>query len=215
MKHSYNRPTVEINNWLVSKEDIKRIYDFICERLGLKNIEIELETEPGNNRTYQDYPELEKDLPSLEVNKEIVSKIMLLERVVDKNDNLNFKQIWLEATFQPYAGARFYVLAGDRDGKYKDWVAGTYEQMGKLGESFEVRDKEVIAILKKQYKSVVFDPNKKITDAIKEQVKNKDKKSLAETNSNRKSWWENTWIQLLFVFGAIAGLVGLIFLFRK
>lgn len=211
MKYEYNRPSVKINNWLVSKEDIKRVYDFICERLYLKKMEINLETESGNNRTYEDYSELEKDLPRLEVNKETVSKIMMVERITNKNNYLEFKQLWMDLGFGAYPEATFHVIAGDRNGKYKDWIAGTYEQMEKLKELFEVHDEKIISMLKKEYKPIIFDPDKKIASVIKEKINSKEGKP---TIINKK-WWERTWVQLIFLLGAIAGIIGLLFVFRK
>lgn len=215
MKYEYIRPELQISNWLVKTGDIKRLHDFFCERLQFKKVEINLETQSGDNRTYEDYPEFEKDVPRLEANKEIVSAIRIIERFVDKDDYLKYKQMWIDISFYPQANTSFHVIAGDRNGKFKDWIAGTYEQMKKLKALFEISDEKFITTLRQEYSPIVFDPKGKIEKKIKDQIGSKEKIALERILARKVKWWERSWVQVVFLMGALAGIVGLLALFKR
>ncbi len=180
MKNQYTRPTINFDNWIVTTENIKRIYDFFLQRFSVKQIEITLETEEGNNRVFENFDEFTSEIPIIEKNKEVIKKIQIIHRVNDIKDFSNtYKQMCITIQFHPYSEASFNIIAGDKDKSNRDWVAGTYEQIQKIKESLMIDDPRIISILKSRFQLVLFDPSGKIENSIKEEIKSKGNKVVA------------------------------------
>src|SRR5260221_12180184 len=104
MKNQYTRPTINFDNWIVTTENIKRIYDFFLQRFSVKQIEITLETEEGNNRVFENFDEFTSEIPIIEKNKEVIKKIQIIHRVNDIKDFSNtYKQMCITIQFHPYS----------------------------------------------------------------------------------------------------------------
>ena len=65
MKNFYARPTLEIQYWLVTKADLKKIYDFFLRRYNILHLEINLETASGNNKTYDSFEEFVNNIDNI------------------------------------------------------------------------------------------------------------------------------------------------------
>lgn len=171
MKYNYQRTPIDITNWLVNQKDIERIVKFFRLRFSVTEVPISLETKSGNNRTYETYEELVIDLPKLNQDKEIVTKIQIMYRSQGEKNYHHFKQSWISIEFKRGYVTNFFLIAGDTDGSYKDWVEGTYSEINKLKNIFEISDSKKINIIKGRYNSgIVFDPDESIKESIEVEI---------------------------------------------
>ena len=184
MKFDYQKPHIEIKNWLVSQKDIERLIRFFKERFSIVDVPISLGTRDGNNRSYDTYEEMVIDLPKLAADNEIVEEIEISYRDIAKDNYHNFKQSWIRIKFGEYGNALFWVIAGDTDGSYKDWVTGTYEEMHKLKDLFEVKDKRVIEKIEEKFETaIVFDPDESISESIESEIEKEKEIATSITTS--------------------------------
>ena len=175
MKFKYDRPSIKIENWVVTLDDLRHVYDFLKDRFGVEQVRIELETREGNNREYDNFKELLADVPRLSTDGEVVTELHISYRAEDKKDWRMFKQAWITLKFGEYSNAYFHIVAGDTDGSYRDWVAGTYEQMKSMAQKFEIKDKRVALKLEsKGHGTVVFDPHEELLSSIKRELERED-----------------------------------------
>lgn len=171
MKYTYDRPVIEIKNWLVSQKDIERIINFFKERFIITNVPISLRTESGNNRTYDTYEEMLFDLPKLATDHEIVQRIEISYGVRDNENYHKFKQSWIVIEFGKYAKVNWFLIGGDTDSSFKDWIIATYEEMNRLKNIFEIKDVDLVKKVETRFQStIVFDPNESIKESIKAEL---------------------------------------------
>jgi len=208
MINKYTRPRLNITYWCVTKEDLYKIYSFFVDRFEDENIPIELQTGSGNDKQYDNFKEFSEDVAKLIEDKESIEEIGIGHRTEDWGER-KAKHIWIRINFdQPEAS--FHIIAEDRDGSYKDWVDGAYEEMRRIVRSFSVDLDFKKALSKKSTKNIIFDYYGTIRDEIKNEPLNKQNE---KTPSEVSRWWERTPIQIIMVLGAIAGIIALILYF--
>lgn len=186
MRYQYKKPRINLNYWIVKSEDIKELYNFFSNRFPNSNIEINLETASGHNRTYENFEEYLKDIPKILADSEKITSISISERNTTKIHI--YKQIWIQINFGEYCDASFHVISGDTDGSYKDWVEGSYAELNKLKRKFEITNKETIQILNKKYNKIIFDPNNEIYTQIKESIKANQR--TTDKITPHKKWYQ-------------------------
>lgn len=147
MKHTYNRPRISVKNWLVTKDDLKKIYDFLIRRYKVPSIEFSLKTTSGNNKIYESFKEFEDDIDNLRTLKENVENIDIGHVFMDlSSDNLNRTHIWMAIDFS-HKEADFHIT-GEGNPEIKDWIDGSFEEMKRIAQSFELEDERMIKLLK-------------------------------------------------------------------
>jgi hypothetical protein len=222
MKNEYNKPTINIKNWLVSKKDIENLHVFFKNRFSTDHIEIKLTLASGNAKTYANFEEFSEDLKKIEEKKEEVSKLEISHRDSGWGDKFNFfKQLYIEIKFRDIwiPRAHIFVAAGDEDCSYKDWVAGTYDELTKMKDVFEITDKKIINILEKSYSStIIFDPNEKIKESINEEIKRQEHQEkpnniiiLKENHKlEKEKWWDRPWFHFIIILSALATIISVV-----
>ncbi len=210
MKHTYNRPVIRVKNWLVTKDDLKKIYDFIIQRYKVPSINISLETISGNNKIYESFKEFEDDIDNLRTLKENVEVIYISHTLHDySSDKSNSTHMWASIRFSD-KGAYFYI-EGAGDSEIKNWIDGSFEEMKRIAESLELEDKRMIKLLKSE-----FGENWAKATVVEDfggEIKNKLESKLKEEVS--KENWYTSWRREIII-GVIVGLiVGLIFILFK
>jgi hypothetical protein len=213
MKYEYKRPTVKINHWFVTKDNIERLHEFFKERFKSDEVSIKLETVSGNNRIYDSFHEFEEDIPKLESDSEIVSEILILDSDRSLEDD-SFKQSWIKIHFKPYCEASFHLIGGDNDNSFKDWIEGTYVEINKFKELFEVDDQKIVNTLDKRNTSIVFDPDGKIRGEIEASLKLVNSKEdinpqKFEVVNNHLFWYQKPLGQIAIgvIIAVIAGII--------
>ncbi len=208
MKHKYKKPTIEIKNWFVSSDHIKRLHEFFTKRFPESDIEISLETESGHTRIYETLDEYYEDLPKLIADSEVVSTIQISER--ESGAMHHYKQAWIDIGFGKYSGAAMHVIGGDTDETNKDWVEGTYTEALKLKDIFEVNDKNVLKYFGVDRSQVVFDPEgTKYNDAKNSREQKEDKPQQVEVVNNQLTWYQKPFGQIVIglIIAVVAGII--------
>ena len=220
-KNHYNKEPINISYWIVTQKDIERIYSFFKERFKEDNFDIKIEVKSGHDKSCENYEEFNEIINQLLKNKEIIENIRIAHR--KEIDYYNFKQVGVSIPFKdkhdkPY----LYIVGGDNDGSYSDWIEATFNKAKKLMESF-LEDNEVI----KQYLdsnklSTILDldgsiKERIINDAKKEESKQTSTVSINTTNltnygqiggegniqefqnntSGQKKWYETFWGRII------------------
>lgn len=210
MRNPYTRPTVEIKNWLITENHLKRVHDFIKDRFGVTTVEIQIIVESGNNKEYSSFKDFSRYLENLKSSKEVINEIIV------SHAEYNFRKskkrhIWLSINLQD-SYARFSILGEDKDGSVKDWIAGSYEEMQKVAKSLEIEDVDFCRELNKEYgrKSILYKGVIMIDldGAVKKEIETKLTKSDPKEISSvmdvhiwNKTWWGE------IIIGLIIGLV--------
>lgn len=156
MKYEYSKPSLEIINWPVTKEDIGRIHDFFRNRFSIQNVEMSLTTTNGITRIYDNYDEFLKDLEKIIKDSEKIEKVNISHSYREDISSNKSKHVWIDINFR-HNKATFYIICGDEDGSYKDWFLGTYDEMLRFADIFSIKDSIHSKIFLKNYPSVVFD----------------------------------------------------------
>lgn len=168
MKYTYDKPTIKVDTWLVSKADLKKLYDFFVGRSLTQRATFELDTASGNNREYDSFEEFANDLDVLLSEKETVSSIRIATS--DSKDDWR-RHGWIQLTFPSTA---FFALVGRAgDTSLKDWIEGTYVEMKKLAEIFRIEDGSLKDLITEKYgdrwnsnASIIFDPNEEVRKSL-------------------------------------------------
>ncbi len=204
MKHKYQKPTISIEYWSVTSDQLKKLYNFFNQRFPKSNIEITLTTTGQHSRICENFKEYLAEVAKIISNNEVVSKIEIIEREGSRTHT--FKQIWIEISFGKHSSATIHVIGGDTDGSYKDWIEGAYAELIKLKEIFELKNDKVVNILNKEYNKIIFDPNGKILEKITKSLEPPEKKGEEQKNTQTQPKW---WQQLLFlvIVGVIVGVI--------
>lgn len=205
MKNDYKKPTIEINHWIVSSDDIEKLYNFFVKRFPKSNIEITLETKEGHTRICETFDEYSKEVPMIMSNHEVISKIKLGERDEVFGKHM-YKQIWIDINFGEYSSASIHIIGGDIDGTYKDWIEGSYAELNKLKESFEITDEKISKILNHNYNKIIFDPDGEIHKKIIESLKPKKDTATDKAEAGEK-WSHFTLKQIIISLLSLAVLL--------
>lgn len=219
MKHTYNRPRISVKNWLVTKDDLKKIYDFIILRYNVPSIKFSLETTSGNNKIYESFKEFEDDIDNLRTLKENVEKIYIGHSLHDdySSDKSNSTHMWASIEFSDKitytdTGASFHIT-GEGDSEIKDWIDGSFEEMKRIAQSLELEDKRMIKLLKSE-----FGENWEKATVVEDfggEIKNKLK--LKEEKPVRINWYRTWWggiiigVIIIVIGGLILNWLGYIF----
>jgi hypothetical protein len=221
MKFKYSRPSVNIRAWLVSKEQLKKVYDFFSRKYNSEGIDFTLETKSGNNRVYDSFAEFENDLDEIKSLKEEVRNISIGG---GDSDNTGRTHSWLAINFND-SSAIFFILGEDnKSGKRKNWIDGTYEEIKRIAHSFEI-ESDIKDLFIKEYgkpesyrimgSNIIEDFWGEKKERLKEIINNKIKESQrVELENSKLRWWEKSWFQAITLVGAVAGIVGLYFIFK-
>lgn len=205
MKHTYNRPTISVKNWLVTKDDLKKIYDFLIRRYKVPSIEFSLETISGNNKIYESFKEFEDDIDNLRALKENVENIHIGHSFSDKS---NHTHIWAEIDFS-YKGLSFHIV-GNGNPEIKDWIDGSFEEMKRIAQSFELEDKRMIKLFKSEFgekwkeTTVVEDFGGEIKNKLESKLK--EEKHLLIKDVSKKNWYTTWWGRI--IIGVIIVVIG-------
>lgn len=207
MKYKYEKPSVKISNWLVTKEDLEKIYNYFLYRFK-KEVYFEVKTTDGESHSYDFFKEFEDDLDKIITNKEKIGKISI---GASSHVGKVRKHAWITIEFEDWVSARFNLLAEDEDGSSKDWVEGTYSDLSKLQQSLEIEDNKFIKRLRNKFPSrwgsdtvVIFDPFSK----IKSEIKNDNPETINQITNNikiQKEWYEKP--AGLLILSVIAGII--------
>lgn len=224
MKNRYNRPEITLDYWIVSMEDLQKIYDFFLSRFKTSRVDIEIDVESGNNKSYKNFRDFLDDIKRIVSLKEQIKSIKIIHseliNIEEKSLHpISSKIIWVEINFV-FDKACFNIVGEDNNGIVRDWIAGTYEEMKRLFSSFRV-DENFIDILKNNYGKkhrngvIVFDYDGEIKNRISNEIKNLNTIKIEEINGKEKSkkrWWEQGWIQLIMLISAFVSIVGFLFI---
>ncbi len=210
MKHTYERPTISVKNWLVTKDDLKKIYDFIIRRYKVPSINFSLENTSGNNKIYESFKEFEDDIDNLRKLKENVESIRISHNFHDySSDKSNSTHMSASIDFSDKQA--YFYIRGEGDSEIKDWIDGSFEEMKRIAQSLELEDKRMIKLLKSEFgenwgKATVVED---FGGEIKNKLESKLKEELSKEN------WYASWRREIII-GVIVGLiVGLIFILLK
>jgi hypothetical protein len=214
MKPTYKRPTIIVKNWLVTKDDLKKINDFLIRRYKVSSIEFSLTTTSGNNKIYESFKEFEDDIDNLRTLKENVESIDMGHNFSDySSDKSNSTNMSASINFSGIGGASFYIR-GEGDSEIKDWIDGSFEEMKRIAQSFELEDKRMIKLLKSEFgenwlKGTVVED---FGGEIKNKLKLKLKKVVSKINWYT-TWWGRIIIGVIIVVigGLILNWLGYIF----
>lgn len=204
MKHEYKKPTIEIRNWFVSSDHIRRLHEFFQKRFPESKIEISLETESGHTRIYETLNEYFEDIPKLLADSEIVSRIDVSER--EGGEMYTYKQAWIDIVFGKYNSATIHVIGGDTDESNKDWVEGTYTEALKLKGIFEPKDISLMGRFNQLGNGIVFDPDGAKFEAVKK-PDNKTEQTQKVEVVNSKISWHQTWWGVIILGVVIATII--------
>jgi hypothetical protein len=174
--NNYKRDILQIPYWCVTINNITEIYNFFNKRLDKPSIFIECDYKSGNNKICTNLNQF-VDLVS-ERQKNIDNLVSLKIQFTEGNElEKKYKDLFLRVNFfDNYS--EFEVRAGDFDNSLKDWVAGTYEEMLRIKNKFEMEEKYQKCFLDKvinknsllKYYSI-FDPFGEIKKGIIEESK--------------------------------------------
>ncbi|MDB5238294.1 MAG: hypothetical protein JWM46_564 [Candidatus Kaiserbacteria bacterium] len=162
MQYSYDKASVQIEFWLVTKSDLKRLYEFFQ---GRGSPTFSLETLSGDNREYDSFAEFESDLEVLLADRETVTLI----HVGCSETTANWrKHAWISIGFESNM-AHFHVTGNDKKRELKDWVEATYSGIQKLAGLFEIEDEDLRRFIAPEYDppnpKIIFDPLENIRRA--------------------------------------------------
>ncbi|HHT9126599.1 MAG TPA: hypothetical protein ACFYD6_12410 [Candidatus Brocadiia bacterium] len=193
MKHFYDRPPLKIRYWLVTKADLKKIYDFLLRRYNISHLEVRLETASGNNKIYDSFEQFVDDVNHIIESKEIIKRILIDHR---EDMGSGTTAIWIGIDFiSPFAS---FFIEGKGD-KVKDWIDGAYEEMQRIVKAVELTDETLIKALKKKFGKnypnsvIVFDPNDEIRESLKD---------VPTILTKVRTSWHNTWWGMLIILVA-------------
>lgn len=208
MRHEYKKPNICINYCLVSSDHLERLYKFFSKRFPDSTIEIHLDTLSGHKRIYETYHEYLEDITKLLNDSEVVSEISITER--EGAYMTTYKQMGISISFGNHSGSRVYIVGGDNDGSNNDWIEGTYSEMLKLKESFEIKDEDVKKILDKKYNKITFDPDGRIQEEITNLINTQKALTTPPTKVelvNNKNPQYHPWWGKILISVAIAGII--------
>jgi hypothetical protein len=191
MENEYNRPILQISYWCVSINDIKTVFDFFDKRISdskIKSIDLEADFTSGNSIRVKKIEDFLNKIKLRVREKENLIRVEMQifyhdlshEKLKDLFLRINFDRNWTE----------FEVRASDCDGSLKDWVDGTYEEMLRIKNRFEMEKKYRKYFLEKVKNKnstleyyLIFDPFKKIEKQIMEEfdIEEKTKKEYRES----------------------------------
>lgn len=186
MKNSYKRME-EIKYWLVKKEDLREIYNFIKARMEIikgEEVDIEidiiLEFESGDSVKYNSFDEFEVNIEKLEnlLQKGEITKTLTISSSTDINIHKSI-HIWLSLEFGKFGFGRFNIIGKDSDGSLRDFVLGCMDGVKKIFFSFGIDDK-IIQLLAGRFPRVKemfveFDIFSKLSNSLTEELNSLEK----------------------------------------
>lgn len=215
MKFNYSRPDIKVDYWLVSKNDLKKVYDFLVKKYSENDVSFKLETKAGNNREYDSLKEFEDDLDEIKNLNETVTHVSISGAVADESGRTH---IWLSIFFDSSI-AGFHIIGEDKTGAKKDWIDGAYEEMQRLAQSLEVKDIKIRETIKKQYKQR-FSGTYIVEDFWEEKMNTLTQESSSAVSPQQvvlssigsvKQWYEKPLGQLAILIGGGLILAGVVY----
>jgi hypothetical protein len=217
-KNHYKKEPIKISYWVVTLKDIERIYSFFQERFKEDNFNIEIEVESGHTKSCENYKEFNEIIYKLLEDKEIIKNITILHSTIGSN-YYNSKQVWVTIPFnEKFDKPSLFIIGGDEDGSYSDWIEATFNRAKKLMESFSEDNEVIKQYLDNNKLSTILDldgsmKEKIINDAKKEEDKKHSAVSINTTiftnngqiggesniqkfqnnTSDQKKWYETFW----------------------
>jgi len=195
MKNTYSRPNLNINYWLVSKEDLKRIYNYFKKIYGVST-NFSLETASGNNKVYENFSEFENNLDEIKALKEEIQTIHIGGSHEDKTGRTH---AWLLINFID-SGATFFIVGEDINGDRKNIIDGIYADLISLSKSLQLTDRAIIELIDKKFQKsflkgtyIINDIWSEKMDSIKNEIaqrKNHTATSVNQTALEPRPWWK-------------------------
>lgn len=172
MINRYNRSDIVIESWLVTKDDLISVYEFIKGRFSTDEVSARVKTTPGNSRPYEN-----SDKMIAALTKSLEDKVQIEEIEIYKDESsfdkpgysrYLFVHLYFDNLFKK---AFFHIYAADIDGSYSDWVEGTYSGVKSLVKRFEILDKELIDKIESRFgKSMILDIDGAIKKDLQEEI---------------------------------------------
>jgi hypothetical protein len=169
---NYYKKTVDIKNWLVTQDDLSRIFEFIKTRFKTDKVSLMIETASGNSKIYEDLDEMFVALKKSLEDKVIIEKIEIYKDESNFNKPGHIRNLAVRIYFDDlFKQSFFFIWATDIDSSYADWVEGTYSEAKNLAKRFEIVDKELIDKIEKRFgKRIILDFDGTIRKDIQEEI---------------------------------------------
>jgi len=230
---SYTRES-KIDKWVVKKDNLMKLLALFDKRFSNSEVKTTL-TFDQESEEFQNFNEIDKC-----INEEIIGlkkKLNLIALECSKTELHDFwKHAQLRIDFE-HEFVEFNIWARGND-TIKDWADGFNNEMQTLFRSFEPDKKLIDYIVSKdteryKYRSstIVFDYENQIEKELTKVEKKESTVNIQDSqlhfgsgdnvggsktiDVSKKRWWESSWVQIIFVLGALAGIIGLFFLFYK
>lgn len=185
MKNKYKKD-IDIKNWIITIEDLKRIYDLFYKRIGdnYEYASLRASFESGHIIKVEKFEDFNTEIINHQKDADKLEEIsfFFLNRQHDFSKELLFQ---LNLSLNLTGGySSLSVSAEDMGGEMKDWVIGTFDDFNKIKKLFEADELHKNYLIQKKggnisKNNLLFDPENKIEKEIIEQEKDKKIEKLS------------------------------------